>query len=114
MWRVRASGGRPRALGEGRSPDVSPDGRKIAFITGQALWTMNPDGSGRRRLVQHERGMMWRLAWSPDGRRIAHIFYTEIGDPWTELHVVRVGGRGRRVVDLPRRLELPGYVHWGS
>ena len=72
MWRVRAAGGRPRLLGEGRSIDMSPDGRKIAFITGHAVWTMNADGSGRRRIVRHSsRSMVWRLVWSPNGRRIA-------------------------------------------
>jgi dipeptidyl aminopeptidase/acylaminoacyl peptidase len=74
MWRVPAAGGRPRALGMGRSADTSPDGRKIAFITGDDIWTMNADGGGRRRIVNHPaKGMAWRLAWSPDGRRIAYV-----------------------------------------
>lgn len=115
MWRVSAAGGRPRHLGVGRSPDVSPDGRKIAFITGHAVWTMNPDGSGRRRIVRHsERSMMWRLAWSPDGRRIAYIVYPEGNGPLSQVRLVHSNGRDRRVVDLPRRLEPPSYVHWGS
>ena len=116
MWRVRADGrGLPRQLGEGRSPDMSPDGRKIAFITGHALWTMNPDGSGRRRILRHPApGMMWRLAWSPDGRRLAYVFYPKTGDPRSQIRVVNRDGRGRRVVDLPRRIGPVNYVHWGS
>ena len=115
MWRVRAAGGRPRPLGEGRSIDVSPDGRRIAFTTGHAVWTANADGSGRRRIVNHRaESMVWRLAWSPDGRRIAYVFYPHFSEPPTQVRLVRADGRGRRVVDLPRRVELPNYVHWGS
>jgi Tol biopolymer transport system component len=115
MWRVRASGGTPRALGQGRSPDVSPDGRKIAFVNGDDVWTMNADGSGRRRIVDHAEGSMsWRLAWSPDGRRIAYIFYPEAGDPFTEVRLVGRTGGDRREVRLPRRIGPVNYVHWGS
>lgn len=115
MWRVSAAGGRPSPLGEGRSIDMSPDGRRIAFTTGHAVWTANADGSGRRRLVNHHpKSMVWRLAWSPDGRRIAYIFYPHFSEPPTQVRIVRANGRGRRVVDLPRRIDTPLYVHWGS
>jgi Tol biopolymer transport system component len=115
MWRVRASGGEPRPLGVGRSADVSPDGRRIAFITGHAVWTMNADGSGRRRVVRHpEDSMVWRLAWSPDGRRIAYVFHPERTGTGSQVRIVGRDGRGRRVVDLPRRIDTPLYVHWGS
>ena len=114
MWRVSAAGGPPRPLGRGRSADMAPDG-KIAFITGHAVWTMNADGSGRRRIVRHsERSMVWRLAWSPDGSRIAYVFYPYGNGPESRVRIVGRGGRGRRVVDLPRRIDTPIYVHWGS
>jgi Tol biopolymer transport system component len=114
MWRIGLAGGRPAALGRGRSADTSPDGRKIAFITGHDVWTMNPDGSGRRRIVDHPTGsMMWRLAWSPDGSRIAYVFYPELRGTVTQVRTVGRSGRNRRVVKLPRRI-LPNYVHWGA
>ena len=115
MWRIAASGGRPRSLGRGRFARMSPDGGKIAFVLGEDVWTMNPDGSGRRRIVDHPKGTMaWQLAWSPNGRRIAYVFYPEVEQPFTELHMVGRNGGGRRVVDLPRRLRASRWVDWGG
>ncbi len=115
MWRIDLAGGQPQALGRGRSADTSPDGRKIAFITGHDVWTMNADGSGRRRIVSHRSGsMMWRLAWSPDGSRLAYVFYPEVNGTLSQVRIVGRGGRGRRVVKLPRQIQLPNYVHWGA
>jgi Tol biopolymer transport system component len=94
---------------------MSPDGGKIAFVLGEDVWTMNPDGSGRRRIVDHPKGTMaWQLAWSPNGRRIAYVFYPEVEQPFTELHMVGRNGGGRRVVDLPRRLRASRWVDWGG
>jgi dipeptidyl aminopeptidase/acylaminoacyl peptidase len=115
MWRIAASGGRAHSLGRGRFARMSPDGRRIAFALGEDVWTMNPDGSGRRRIVDHPQGTMsWQLAWSPNGRRIAYVFYPEVEQPFTELHLVGRNGRGRRTVNLPRRLRASRWVDWGG
>ncbi len=76
---VPAGGGKPRNLT--RSPSVadwspawSPDGRSIAFFSGRAggrdIWTMRPDGTGKRRLT-NDAALNEYPAWSPDGTRIA-------------------------------------------
>ncbi len=54
----------------------SPDGRTIAFVSDRDsdfanLWTIEPDGSNARRLVE-ESNRHQSPAWSPDGRRIAY------------------------------------------
>ena len=64
-------------------PSFSPDGKQIAFISGrhgffdeccgwtdQAIYVMNVDGSGQRRLVE-SKGFDQAPAWSPDGDWIA-------------------------------------------
>lgn len=48
---------------------VSPDGSKLVFEWGNALWLMNADGSGLRELLPANRYIF--PAWSPDGRWIA-------------------------------------------
>jgi hypothetical protein len=58
--------------------------------------------------------MSWQLTWSPNGRRIAYVFYPDVTQPFTELRMVGRNGRGRRVVDLPRRLRTSRWVDWGG
>lgn len=114
MWRIRAAGGQPQPLGVGRSADTSPDGRKVAFITGGDVWTMNADGSGRRRIVNHPAiSMTWRLAWSPDGRRIAYVHYPVRTGTVAQVRIVSRSGRRDHAVRLPKRASNLVYVHWG-
>jgi TolB protein len=104
-------------------PIWSPDWRKIAFVSDPcaavrracagttAIYVMNADGSGKRRLA---RGVRVRnvgngqrvtprgdLAWSPDGRRIA---FDSDRDGNFEVYVVNAGGSGQR--NLTRK---PGF-----
>src|SRR5215207_7558989 len=46
---VATAGGEPRQLTTGTAsssaPRWSPDGRRLAYTSGNQVWTMNPDGS---------------------------------------------------------------------
>jgi Tol biopolymer transport system component len=76
-------------------PEVSPDGRQLAFADiYDELWIANADGSGRRRLGSTtNQGEEPR--WSPDGRRIAYL------DPDAErLRILDVGSGAVRTLAL--------------
>jgi len=64
----------------------SPDGAKIAFVTGQGIFVMNADGSGVTRLAVEGFGP----TWSVDGTKIRFAKY--VGDSLTEIDEVTLDG----------------------
>ncbi|MBX7185286.1 MAG: gamma-glutamyltransferase [Vicinamibacteria bacterium] len=81
IFRVPLAGGAPvrltRNAARDRSPAVSPDGKRIAFVSdrsgGDDIWVMAADQPfGEARRVTFNDGEDSDPAWSPDGRRIAH------------------------------------------
>src|SRR5260221_8089161 len=81
-----------------RSPDVSPDGRQIAFVTNHAgtstlrIADIRPEGGiGEvRRLVPSARSeQAFTPRFSPDGRRVAYSAWTRGG--YRDVRVVDVG-----------------------
>ena len=87
------------------APAWSPDGSKIAFPSGGALWTMGPDGSEKRRIAD---GSFEALAWSPDGSKIA---FTRGGD----IHTMNADGSGIvRLTDDPAADRSPDWSPDGS
>jgi dipeptidyl aminopeptidase/acylaminoacyl peptidase len=71
---VAAAGGEPKQLTSGAAssstPRWSPDGKRIAFVTGGQLWTMGATGGDRQQVTNISTGAADPV-WSPDGRLIA-------------------------------------------
>ena len=94
-------------------PSWSPDGAHIAFVivrppdvTAQDLWVMDADGSNRRDLgLCPGVGRCGKLAWSPDGHRIA---YAKGNDLWVaDLE------SGTRELLVSGQLTEPNPMIWG-
>jgi Tol biopolymer transport system component len=74
--------------GDAHEPVWSPDGRRLVFTrlreTGRsrgALWSVKPDGSGRRALTRAVDGRIDLAdSFSPDGRRLLFTRMTSIAD----------------------------------
>lgn len=52
------------------APRWSPDGKKIAFVTGGQIWTMDSDGDNKDQVSKISTGAAAPI-WSPDGKWIA-------------------------------------------
>lgn len=89
-----------RDLGLLVAPEVSPDGRLVAFTrwtpeTPHAIWVMNRDGSGARQVFGPPYGSGWDPTWSPDGTRI--LFASDMAGS-IQLYSVRLDGSDLRKV----------------
>ncbi|WP_084579972.1 S9 family peptidase [Sphingomonas azotifigens] len=78
VW-VRATtvGAAPRSLGEGHAPVFSPDGSRLAFVSGGAL-LLAPVSEGATTKLAQLPGAIEDLSWSPDGKRL--LFVSRRGD----------------------------------
>ena len=75
VWSVALQGAaQPVALGDGDSPAISPDSRRIAFLASdQSVMWAPIDGSAAAKKLFFDEGQDSDLHWSPDGSRLAFV-----------------------------------------
>jgi gamma-glutamyltranspeptidase len=88
-----------------RDPAWSPDGKRLAVVVLDRIWTMQPDGREGAELTKTPE-VEREPAWSPDGKRIA--FAADRGTGF-DLYVVNAHG------GIPERVAmLEGDERWPS
>jgi len=127
VYRVDADGKNLRRLTEGNryvefrlsekdthgssdGPQVSPDGRRIAYIARKDgvpnVCVMKIDGSDQRQ-VTTRKSACGRVRWSPDGKRLAFVSFE---GKYPQLFTVAVeGGEPRQLTRLEGGVN---FIHW--
>lgn len=84
-------------LALGRAPAWSPDGSKIAFLSGDPpdIYVMNADGSGAVNLTNSPEGEFGGVAWSPDGQKIAYTVRVNVAAYDWDVFVMNADGSNR-------------------
>src|SRR5206468_12438972 len=76
LWAVSFSGGLPRKIGSGNSPDVSAAGQ-VAFVSDGQIWSVPLSGSAAAQQLLKARGRNGSPRWSPDGKSLAFVSQRE-------------------------------------
>lgn len=101
-----------------QDPQLSPDGRTVAFVMDGPDWAANRrvghihriglDGTGLAQLTRGDRGES-SPRWSPDGRVLAFLTRRN-GDEATQIYLLDVaGGEARRLTTHPTAV---GDISW--
>ena len=98
-------------------PQLSPDGTRVAFTRvwvdaeadeyRTAIWLVEADGTGLRRLTGGERDTQPR--WSPDGTRLAFVRATEAGKPGQLCVLPMAGGEATPLTKLEKGAADPAW-----
>jgi len=106
---VDGSGRRQLTRGSGEyEPAWSPDGTRIAYFAKDAVWVMNADGSGSRRVASGDL-TAFQPTWSPDGTRIAFV---NASPDHSDIYVVGVDGASPHSITRPWRDKADEAPSW--
>jgi hypothetical protein len=107
---VSLDGGGRRSVARGMQPDISPDGKQLAFATLAGVWVMPLEG-GKRKLVAPYGA---HPEWSPDGHYLAFTRDVACDDVGCRgrVFVTPSAGDWRRALG-PRQFDI-GSLFWSS
>lgn len=102
-----------------RSPSVSPDGGRIAFVSNQngaarQIWLADADGANQRQMTFLPDGSsIARALWSPDGRRI--VFDATAPGGESAIYTLDAeSGAVQKIVDSPVDAVAPAFSNDGN
>ncbi len=89
-------------------PSFSPDGKRVSFLRAGKLWTMKPDGTDLKVLVDEVQ--VFDYEWSPDSKWV--VFARTDGSFASELYIIPAAGGEAR--NITRYATYNGDVSWSN
>ncbi len=88
----------------------APDGKRVSFVRDGRLWTMNPDGSDQKVIV--DQPQVFDYDWSPDSKWL--VYARRDGASASELYIVPSGGATAQdpARNVTRYATYNGDVNW--
>lgn len=94
-----------------RTPQISPDGRQIAFVYAGDIWVVDANGGAAERLTVHTAGHI-APRWSPDG---SHLAFASWRAGSLDVYVLPLqGGDPRRLTCHDSSSSAEAWSHDGS
>lgn len=87
----------------------TPDGNRIGFLRGGKMYTMKPDGSDVKVLIDHPQ--VFDYEWSPDGKWI--VYSRADGSFASELYIMPIDG-SKPPVNVTRYATFNADVSWAG
>ncbi|HJU63274.1 MAG TPA: protein kinase, partial [Candidatus Binatia bacterium] len=101
---------------EDSMPDLSPDGRRVAFTTTRSgeweIWLADRDGSNAVQLTSLRGPTAGYPRWSPDGELI--VFHSNSGGQWDLYVIFAAGGKPRNLTSHPALDAFPSFSRDGQ
>jgi len=102
-----------RFLVEGREPVWSPDGTRIAYVWGGALWVADVESGEGKELFSFEEGdWIIDITWSPSGHQITFLYQEGGMGGLLEMLMVNADGNEEAIQLLPSTGNLIGSPIW--
>lgn len=117
VYLIPLAGGDIKQLtsGEGSvsAPRWSPDGKKIAYVTGSQVWMMEADGGDKEQVTKISTGAAGPV-WSPDGKWIAFTsdVYPECKDDACNKRRDETAGKSKVKARITERLLFRHWDEW--
>jgi len=97
IWLKNTKTGETMLLGQGSTPSISPDGKKIAYAkiessNSRNIWVMDIDGSNAQQLTSSKEEFAGFPKWSPTGDKI--VFQSNKNKGNFDIFVMNANGTG--------------------